>query len=39
MRVGGGEGVVEGIEERGVQGPEGELVDDVGEVECWEGNV
>ena len=34
VRVGGGEGVVEGVEKGGVEGTEGELVDNVGEVEC-----
>lgn len=32
--VGGGVGFVEGVEEGGVEGSEGEFVDDVGEVEC-----
>lgn len=31
---GGGVGFVEGVEEGGVEGAEGELVDGVGEVEC-----
>ena len=30
----GGNGVVEGVEERGVEGTEGELGDEVGEIEC-----
>lgn len=37
VEVGGcrGVGFVEGVEEGGVEGAEGEFVDDVGEVECW----
>ena len=33
MLRGGGDGTIEGIYEGGVEGAEGELVDDVGEVE------
>ena len=33
--VGGGEGVVEGVGEGRVEGPEGELIDVVGEVEYY----
>ena len=33
--VGGGEGVVERVAQRRVEGPEGEFVDVVGEVEGW----
>lgn len=32
---GGGDGVVEGVDEGGVVGAEGELLDVVGEVEAW----
>lgn len=30
-----GDGAVEGVDEGGVEGAEGELGDYVGEVECW----
>jgi hypothetical protein len=32
---GSGDGAVEGVDEGGVEGAEGELGDYVGEVECW----
>lgn len=32
---GGGDGVVEGVDQGGVVGAEGELLDVVGEVEAW----
>ncbi len=30
------DGTVEGVKERGVEGPKGEFRDDVGEVKCYE---
>ena len=35
VRWGGGNGRVERVDKRGIVGTEGELVDLVGEVECW----
>lgn len=41
LEVGGcaGESAVEGVEEGGVEGAEGEFVDYVGEIERWWGNT
>ena len=37
MGGGRGESPVEGVQKGGIEGPEGELVDDVREIERWKG--